>query len=326
LFIIIIIMTMPSLDHVPVLDLSSDNLRELITTLDAALRQYGFLYIKNHGIDASLLEQQFQVAADLFSLPRSVKEAMPFDGQLDIGYVGSGGQALDSLSEETDSKEQFMMTNNRLITSKETNLEIDPDDVFAGSQNYDIPQVSNHKSVTQKYMSAVYKLNMRLNELLFQALNADEETRRLSHQPFGVLKQMKYAPAANNQIGAGAHTDWGSFTILATDETPGLEIYYQDKWLPVPPKDGCLIVNSGNQIAQLTNNVYQSALHRVVVQHHVRFSTAAFFYFSLHDEVAPLAKFVSDEHPAQYPYGRTSLQYFHYKLHESFGCKSYQEV
>jgi isopenicillin N synthase-like dioxygenase len=106
---------------------------------------------------------------------------------------------------------------------------------------------------------------------LFDALDLDDDMRLLlGKEPFMVLKQMRYAadpsdPAAG-KFGAGAHTDWGSFTILATDETPGLQIQMdQDVWLPVPPKKGCLIINSGDQIAHLTNGYYRSAMHRVVI-------------------------------------------------------------
>ncbi len=47
-------------------------------------------------------------------------------------------------------------------------------------------------------------------------------------QPFCVLKQMRYeghvsSPGAG-LFGAGAHCDWGSWTILATDTMPGLQV------------------------------------------------------------------------------------------------------
>jgi isopenicillin N synthase-like dioxygenase len=107
---------------------------------------------------------------------------------------------------------------------------------------------------------------------------------------------------------------------LATDATPGLQIQLDDAWLPVPPKPGCFIINSGDQIAQLTNRTYRSALHRVVTgaTTQPRYSTAFFTYFGMHATVGPLAQFVSAQRPAAYE-PQTSLEYFHYKLHESMG-------
>lgn len=53
-------------------------------------------------------------------------------------------------------------------------------------------------------------------------------------------------PAAG-KFGAGAHADWGSFTLLATDATPGLQVLVNGEWVDVPPKPGHLIINAGDQ-------------------------------------------------------------------------------
>ena len=334
------------MEDVPVIDLLHGGHSTNVALLDAALRRFGFFYVKNHGVETALIEKQFQVAAKLFDLPLDTKRSMPFDGTLDIGYVGSGGQALDQESNDTaipDTKEQFMMTNNKLVTDPSAAAS-DPDDVFEGSNNFAVPQIPEHAETVKAYMSAVYKLNVRLNELLFDAMGgdmADAQKRaaaKYSAKPFCVLKQMKYAgepsDPSQGKFGAGAHADWGSFTILATDQTPGLQIHMphnnnsnntnsnDQQWLPVPPKPDCFIINSGNQIAHLTNDIYRSAVHRVVtVSSQPRFSTAVFTYFSLDAVVAPLSHYVTTERPARYPLDRTTLQYFHFKLHESFGTK-----
>ena len=82
---------------------------------------------------------------------------------------------------------------------------------------------------------------------------------------------MKYAGgdepsdlAYAGMFGAGAHTDWGSFSrFSATDQTPGsADISQTINGCTVPPRPDCLIyVNSGDQIAQLTNDNYKLALH-----------------------------------------------------------------
>lgn len=325
------------MDQVPIIDLLSDRALQ-VETLDLALRKFGFFYVKNHNLS---VQAQFEMAKKFFDLSQDVKESMPFNAQLDIGYVGQHGQNLDpnlqkegnnNSSDNTDTKEQFMQTNNCLILAGDDPANeptIDPSNVFEGSRNFKPPDIPEYTSVTSKYASQAYQLNQRLNELLFDALQLDSQTRTaLAHQPFIVLKQMKYAgepsDPANNKFGAGAHCDWGSFTLLATDQTPGLQIYFQDAWIPVPPKADCLIINSGDQIAQLTNDTYKSALHRVVTtSRKPRYSTAVFTYFNVHTKVGPLPQFVNKDAGtvARYPH-RTTLEYFHFKLHESFGVES----
>mmetsp|Transcript_12435 Transcript_12435/g.25778 ORF Transcript_12435/g.25778 Transcript_12435/m.25778 type:complete len:126 (+) Transcript_12435:74-451(+) len=115
----------------------------------------------------------------------------------------------------------------------------------------------------------------------------------------------------------------------------------EETWLPVPHKSGCLIINSGDQIAQLTNDYYRSALHRVVIggtkgedepfaditpksstRDNSRFSTAIFTYFGMQARVGPLPQFLNqpdlprEKYPTPY---RTSQEYFHFKLKESTG-------
>lgn len=435
------------MDRVPILDLAcsctdddsttTTKKNNIVSHLDYALREYGFFYVLNHGIDEDLIQEQFDIAKQLFDLPLSTKLSMPFDPLLDIGYLASGGQAVgltkqqqqpnndddvDLEKEEVDgdennimndgsytkreqkdhhqidTKEQFMMTNNKLITKNVSTttssggitdknddgsfwmekdstthssslLRVDPNDVFAGSKNYDLTKyIPDHRRVTSAYMSAAYKLNVRLQEYLFEALglydddddeknnntannidgNVDGVDRnvrdRLGAHPFLVLKQMKYDAGKDGvpsdpsvgRYGAGPHTDWGSFTILATDQTPGLQIYRSEygSWLDVPPVPGALIINAGDQISILTNQVYKSALHRVLISketlHRPRYSTAIFAYFGMDATFSPLPQFMVNDidddndngdeigrEKTDPSLGRTTREYFHFKLHQS---------
>ena len=315
------------LDQVPIIDLSKDQ-STCSAQVHDALKRYGFFYVKNHRVAPELVESQFQLSNELFDLSDEEKNAMPFDHMLDIGYVGSGVQTLNpdgTVQHVGDTKEQFMMTNNCLLAEygTESEAKIDPNDIFAGSKNYE-PQISNHTSVTKEYGSALYKLNLRLNDLLFDALSLPKKDRiRLGTQPFCVLKQMKYkgeiSDASVGKFGAGAHKDWGAFTILATDQTPGLEIFLDDKWVQVPPIPGTFIINAGDQIERLTNNYFKSALHRVLTTStEPRYSTAFFTYFSVPAVVDPLQQFGDSKHVK----GQTTKEYFHFKLHESMGKSS----
>jgi isopenicillin N synthase-like dioxygenase len=322
---------------IPIIDLHNDD-ATIVKEIDDALQKYGFFYIQNHDISQELVEQQFDISQKLFDLPVETKTSMPFSPILDIGYLGSDQQALEKTllltteskeekesteqeEEETaattpsDTKEQFMMTNNKVITSS-TDLEVDPDNVFDGSQNYDLSTyLPDHGKVTSSYISAVYKLVLRLHEYLFDALELTNDQRTsLSEHPFVVLKQMKYdgcilSDPSKGIYGAGPHTDWGSFTVLANkNSVKGLQVLSQEsnKWVDVPPIPNTFIINAGDQISILTNQKYKSALHRVLIQdqevqeaslelepqqakrrRYVRYTTAVFAYFGIHSKFHP---------------------------------------
>ena len=80
---------------------------------------------------------------------------------------------------------------------------------------------------------------------------------------------MRYPPqpfdAKDNQIGAGAHTDWGWITLLVQDEHGGLEVETAaGDWVRAEPIPGTIVVNLGDIILRWTNGRYHSSLHRVM--------------------------------------------------------------
>lgn len=280
------------LGAVPVVNLLAD---DAATTMDSGLRQFGFFYLKNHGVSQELIDEQFRQSHALFALPEDIKRSMAFVPHLDIGYQGSGDQALDESSKFKDTKEGYLMTNNAVM---QADFELDPADPLQGSTLH-LPPVTllpKYEATLRKYAAAMTSTNHKLNKLLFQALGLSEKDRlQIAKQPFTVVKQLRYQPDgaggtnASERLGAGAHTDWGSFTILATDQTPGLQVELDGEWINVPPLEGCLIVNAGDQINFWTSGMYKSGNHRVqTISSKPRYSTAFFTYFDYHAMVVPI--------------------------------------
>lgn len=319
--------------EVPVVDLQGDR-AAAAAALDAALRRFGFFYAAGHGISDGLLAEQFEQSAALFGLPAAVKRNLTFVPHLDIGYVGSGRQALDEESGAGDAKEGFVMTNNAVFDEA---FALDPQDPLAGSTLHLPPEtlLPRYEPVMRRWAAELHRVNRELNELMFDALNLSRDERSgLAQRPLTVLKQLRYAPASHTvqdasasapapvgeALGAGAHTDWGALTVLATDRTPGLEIELNGAWLPVPPRDGCVIVNAGDQISFWTSGFYRSANHRVrAVAPTPRYSTAHFGLFDYHALVKPLARLVRSTQEATPREPITTKDWFAFKLCESVG-------
>jgi isopenicillin N synthase-like dioxygenase len=86
--------------------------------------------------------------------------------------------------------------------------------------------------------------------------------------PGTTLRLLRYPPhpkaALANQLGAGAHTDWGGVTMLAQDDLGGLEVRnVENEWIQAVPVPGTFIINLGDLMQRWTNGLYRSNMHRV---------------------------------------------------------------
>jgi isopenicillin N synthase-like dioxygenase len=86
-----------------------------------------------------------------------------------------------------------------------------------------------------------------------------------------VLRLLRYEPVASvveeNKLACTAHTDYGFFTLLATDSEPGFQALLDGCWVDVaPPSDpGTLLFNGADMLREASGKRFQSILHRVVV-------------------------------------------------------------
>ena len=68
------------------------------------------------------------------------------------------------------------------------------------------------------------------------------------------------------QLGAGAHTDYGTITLLFSDGVAGLQLFDQALgiWRDVVVAAGDVLVNTGDLMSLWSNGLYPSTLHRVL--------------------------------------------------------------
>ncbi|KAI2489442.1 iron ascorbate-dependent oxidoreductase [Fragilaria crotonensis] len=116
-------------------------------------------------------------------------------------------------------------------------------------------------------------------------------------------------PTPPGQLRAGAHTDYGAFTILKSGG-PGLQVkrdQTSDSWVDVPTFDSedVFIINLGDMMQRWTNDQWVSTLHRVIVppfdgQDHRRQSIAFFVNINGDADVETLSTCIDDDHPLKY--------------------------
>src|SRR5262249_10942661 len=103
-----------------------------------------------------------------------------------------------------------------------------------------------------------------------------------------VLRLLHYPPmpAQPEGVRAGAHEDINVITLLLGAEEAGLQLLAREgRWLDVNPPEGALVVNIGDMLSRLTNDVLPSTTHRVVNPaperaHLPRYSIPFFLHFA----------------------------------------------
>lgn len=66
-------------------------------------------------------------------------------------------------------------------------------------------------------------------------------------------------------IRSAPHEDIDMLTLIAAPSAPGLQVKdSSNNWLDVPCDSGYLVINSGDLLAECTNNFYPSTTHRVI--------------------------------------------------------------
>jgi isopenicillin N synthase-like dioxygenase len=250
--------------------------RAVARQFDAAGRRSGFFAVTGHGIDPALIAAMAEVTGAYFDQPIEVKAShVVADRAANRGYAPEGTEALAySLGEQDLPPDLFEAFNvGRELTPGQ---EGDPY-VAAHRDRYFAPNVwpavpAAFRSTWLAYWDAVEALALEIMSAAAVALDleADHFVSSLDRS-ISVMRANDYrrrdgaAPPVDGQMRMGAHTDYGSITVLLADRVPGLQLRDVDgRWHDVlPPRDGFL-VNIGDLLADWTNDRWRSTMHRVV--------------------------------------------------------------
>jgi len=263
---------------IPVLDVSRFTRNDadgFVADLGKACRETGFFVIANHGLPTGLRARAFEEAASFFSLPNEQKEALSITkNPHNRGYSQLGTEFLDEKSGVRDCKEAFNIGLN-LAADDPRVVAQEP---FRGVNIW--PDLPNFKSVMVEYFDAVLNLGRALHRAISRDLGLEDAffEPHLT-EPLATLRLLRYPPAngSDGEIGAGAHTDYGTITLLTTDGVPGLQVQPRvGDWIDVPQVDDAFIINIADLLMRWTNDTYVSTPHRVLTPPKERFSLAFF--------------------------------------------------
>ncbi|KAI5399653.1 1-aminocyclopropane-1-carboxylate oxidase homolog 12 [Lathyrus oleraceus] len=277
---------------VPSVDLADIHLdptrrKTVVEKIREASETWGFFQVVNHGIEIPVLdemkngvtrffEQDSEVKRELYSRDDAVKPLV-YNSNFDL-YSSPAANWRDTFY-------CFMAPHS--------------------PKPEDLPSVC--RDIMLEYSKEVMKLGNVLFELLSEALGLNPNYLNDMRCNEGLVAVCHYYPPCPQPeltLGTTKHTDNDFITVLLQDHIGGLQVLHENNWVDVSPIPDALVINIGDLLQLITNDIFKSVEHRVVANHvGPRVSVASFFSTSFQPSTkiyGPIRELLSEENPPKY--------------------------
>lgn len=296
-----------ALKGLPIVNLSEfrsgDEVRKnrFIRELGKAFEEIGFVTVTGHGLDEELREDLYDQVESFFGLEETVKEKYHIKGLAgQRGYTPFGREHAKGHN-AGDLKEFFQFGQS---------VKANPELTQLYPKNVNVEELPQFNPVGMR----VYKtLETAGGELLraialYLGLGENYFDPRIENGN-SILRAIHYPPITEepkNAVRAAEHEDINLITLLMGASAEGLEVKTKDgDWLAVNVQEDAVVVNVGDMLQRLTNNVMRSTTHRVVNPPKEKWGTSRFSTpFFLHPvsemDLSVLPSCITEENPKSY--------------------------
>ncbi|KAF2106424.1 hypothetical protein BDV96DRAFT_559301 [Lophiotrema nucula] len=249
--------------------------QEFVGQLDDAFRNDGFVRLINHGVDKDKVKMCFAWSAQFFSLPADVKMLAPHPpgASPHRGYSAIGAEKITQdvfdrsnlmeLRQTPDMKESF--ESGHVSDERQPNIWL-PEEQLPGFRAFMEDFYCECSLVVHSVLDAL-STALCLPVHYFQSKHSHDTFQlRLLHYPSVSRKLLNEAKISR----IGAHSDFGSLTLLFQDSSGGLEVESMQStgnFQPVHPIGeigDVLVVNLGDLMERWTNGRWKAVVHRVM--------------------------------------------------------------
>ncbi|XP_024966896.1 protein SRG1-like isoform X2 [Cynara cardunculus var. scolymus] len=242
----------------------------------------------NHGIEGSFLEKVREISRLFF---RSSVEEKKKCLRADDDIEGYGNDMVLSNQQTLDWTDRLYLT---VLPKHQQRLQF-------------WPQIPCHfREVLDEYGSKIELINEVVLKALARSLNLEENCFL---NQYGTKSSMNarfnyYPPCQwpDKVLGVKPHADGSAITVLLQDkEVEGLQFLKDDKWIGVPIVRDALTINVGDQMEIMSNGIFKSTVHRVLVNSkNERMTVAMFCMPQTEKDIGPVDELISDETPRLY--------------------------
>ena len=303
---------------VPVLDLNriSTDTDRLSEDAGNAYREFGFCGFINHGLSGRTIDEAYGVVRQFFALPDEVKMRYRSRSGGQRGYTPFGvEQARD---QSVPDLKEFWHVGREMGAENPW-----PEILLPNIWPEEIPDFKEKAYALYQALDVLGKRILRLIAMSI-GLTPNWFEARVSDGN-SILRAIHYPPIKDNKtpaVRAAQHEDINLITLLIGSNEEGLQILSRHgEWIPVTSIPGTIVVNIGDMMKRLTNDVLPSTPHRVVNPPGTkadmpRYSIPFFMHPNPDFLIETLPQCISEEQPDLYPQSITADDFLVQRLRE----------
>jgi isopenicillin N synthase-like dioxygenase len=261
------VQTIPLIDLKGNVDAGNATAAQSAAELHAALSSIGFAYIAGHTVSPQSRAAAFAASKEFHASPLAMKQSLAIN-DAHRGYMGMSTSTIVTSSVAKVTKpnmSESLMIMHSLPDDDPALLAKEP---LQGPNQW--PEwLPAFKPAMQQYEQEVDVVGRYLIRLI--AISLGLAPHALDHhfeRPTTFLRALHYPPQPaleTDAVGSAPHTDYGIITLLAQDNSGGLQVRPRGgDWIEAPPIENTYVLNVGDMLARWTNERFVSTPHRVV--------------------------------------------------------------
>lgn len=260
-------MPMQPLRKVPELSLldyvngDANQKNSFVENLFNGLKDYGFIILTDHLVNQTTVDKAYDLFMKFYKLPLDKKlEYGKEKYKKQRGYIPFGLEKAVG-NDTPDLKEFFHV--GRSVAKGHRFEEFYPENVWPS-------ELENFKEIALELYQSMDKTSKYLLQAIAEGLKIDKNYfMPMIEDGNSILRSIHYPPLkgldSSKAVRAAAHGDINLITLLVGATDSGLELLDRDgQWLPVNSMPGQIVVDTGDMMSRITNEVLPSTIHRVV--------------------------------------------------------------
>ncbi|XP_042883831.1 2-oxoglutarate-Fe(II) type oxidoreductase ppzD-like [Penaeus japonicus] len=216
----------------------------------------GFVYLTSHGVPETQISSLVASGSKFFDLDLKVKNKYPRNPEKQQGYVEVDREKFDPAHFKHELREAY--------------------DVKRSDGVFPDEEVPFFRRDAESFINTCKALSLRLLKAVAVGLDLDESFFVDTHQEIcsdnnaSCMRLLHYPPVPEavpaEAIRCGAHTDYGTITLLFQDDIGGLQVRDRNnEWVNADPLPGAILVNVGDILQFWTADKFVATEHRVLI-------------------------------------------------------------